>query len=126
MNKPILLSAFMTCCLFISSIALIFSPPATFFEVQRDRKTFSLNPDESFVVINNYAFNINRIVINLTKGTDFTIHYQTVSDTPTDIVNQSYQTNHLSVNYSTLKFFSINSTSQAIQGFVEVDYGILT
>ena len=111
-------------CLILSSFILVFSPSVSFFEVQRNRKEFSLNPHESFSVISNNAFNINRIVIDLSKGTSFTICYQIITDYPTGTVNQSYQLTHLMINHSSYKFFTINSTSHAISGFVEIDYDI--
>ena len=124
MNKTIPLSILLTFGLVISSLALVLSPPATFFEVQRDRKEFSLNPHESFVVITGYAFNINKITIELSKGDVFAIQYRVSSDYPTDIVNKTIQNTNFTLEFSTLNLLTINSTTQAIQGIIEIDYGI--
>lgn len=124
MNKTIFLSIFLVFCLVISSIILIFSPSPTYFEVQRDRQVISLDAHQSMPVLSNYAFHINRIIIDLTKGSTFMLIYQGLSDTPTSPTNQTYsQTTHLVLNLDSLKFLTLNSTSQALQGFIEIDYG---
>ena len=124
MNKTIIISMLLVFCLVISSVILVFSPSATYFNVQRDRQVISLNAHQSMPVLLHYAFHIDRIVIDLTQGDTFVLIYQVSTDYPTSPTNQTFiQTTHLVLNWDSLKFLTLNSTSQALRGYIEIDYG---
>ena len=125
LNSKVIISFLQVFVLLISSFILLSLPPSSYFDVQREKKSFDLNQNESFVVINHTDANLKRITVTLTSGNAFSVNYSLNSDTPVQEINKIYSSNSHTFDFDGIHTFIIKGIYGAIKGYVEIDYGPL-
>lgn len=122
MKAAVLLALCTMLLLILSSFELTNSQPISYFDVQREQKNFELQGNESLVIINHTLSNVQRISIELTVGTTFSVNYSIPSDTRFQKVENITGNSHI-FELDGVGFFILLSPKSMLKGWYEIDYG---